>query len=277
MDGKFILNFAPTGLIHSKEITPEVPIAPTEIIEQVLEMIDLGINMVHLHACEPQIGMPTFRKEIYADIISGIRRKNRELIICVSTSGRLFSDFEERSDVLDLKGELKPDFASLTLSSLNFHKEASINSPQMVRELAAKMMRNNIRPELEAFDLGMINYAKYLIRKRLLRPPYYFNLVLGNIAGAQPNLLTFGLMVNELPERSIWSAGGIGGFQLQVNAMAMVAGGGIRVGLEDNVWYDPERTTLASNRDLVERILSIARALKREPYTRREARRVLGV
>ncbi|MHC4424427.1 MAG: 3-keto-5-aminohexanoate cleavage protein, partial [Planctomycetota bacterium] len=105
---------------------------------------------------------------------------NKELIICVSTSGRVFFEFEKRSAVLDLKGELKPDFGSLTLSSLNFNRQASVNTPQMIQDLAKKMLENNIRAELEAFDLGMINYAKYLIRKNLLKPPCYFNLILGN-------------------------------------------------------------------------------------------------
>jgi uncharacterized protein (DUF849 family) len=213
----------------------------------------------------------------YSDIISGIRKKNKTLILCVSTSGRNFPEFEKRSEVLDLKGELKPDFGSLTLSSLNFNKAVSISSPQMINDLAKKMKENKIRPELEAFDLGMINYAKYLIKKGLINPPYYFNLILGNIACAQANLMSLGLMVNELPDGAIWSAGGIGNSQIKINVMAMIAGGGIRVGLEDNIWYDVDRTRLATNRDLVERIVLIAKTLNFRPYTQQEAREVLGV
>jgi 3-keto-5-aminohexanoate cleavage enzyme len=119
MKRKFILNFTPTGLIPTKEMTAEVPLSPEEIVEQVLEVADLGVNMVHLHAREPKTGSPTYKKEIYAEIISGIRRKNRDLVVGVSTSGRHFFEFEKRSEVLDLRGELKPDFGSLTLSSLN--------------------------------------------------------------------------------------------------------------------------------------------------------------
>ncbi len=137
------------------------------------------------------------------------------------------------------------------------------------------MLESGIKPELEAFDLGMINYAKYLIRKGLLKPPYYFNLILGNIACAQPNMLNLGLMVNELPENSLWSVGGIGDWQLQMNAMAIVSGGGVRVGLEDNIYFDQERSRLALNRELVERILLVAKALGREPYSHKEAREIL--
>jgi len=274
---KFIFNFTPTGMIPTKETTPHVPVAPNEIVNQVSEVANLGINMVHLHARDPITGEPTYKKEIYAEIISGIRNKFKDLILCVSTSGRTFSEFEKRSDCLRLEGELKPDFGSLTLSSLNFNNQASISTPQMIQALAREMLERGIRPELEAFDVGMINYAKYLIEKELIHPPYYFNLILGNIACAQANLLNLGLMINELPAGSIWSVGGVGRFQLPMNAAALVAGGGVRVGLEDNIWFDDERTRLVTNRELVGRVLSIAHALGRAPYTGREARELLGV
>ncbi|MGA2315956.1 MAG: 3-keto-5-aminohexanoate cleavage protein [Thermodesulfobacteriota bacterium] len=272
---KFILNFTPTGMIPTKEMTQYVPISPDEIINDVLNVVDLGINMVHLHARDPATGGPTCKKEIYGEIIRGIRKKEKDLILCVSTSGRNFHEFEKRSDCLNLAGELKPDFASLTLSSLNFNNQVSINSPQMIQDLAKKMLERGIRPELEAFDLGMINYARYLIHKGLLQPPYYFNLILGNIACAQADMLHLSLMIKELPEGSIWSVGGVGDYQLHMNALAIVAGGGVRVGLEDNIWYDTERTRLTTNRDLVERIVSIAKAMGREPFSPKEARDLL--
>lgn len=277
MNNKFIFNFTPTGMIPNKEQNPNVPIQPQEIIDQVIEAAELGINMVHLHARDPETGLPTYKKDIYAEIISGIRRKNKSLILGASTSGRDFSEFEKRSEVLELKNDAKPDFASLTLSSLNFNKQASINSPDMIQSLAKKMKQNNIRPELEAFDIGMINYSKYLIRKKLITPPYYFNLILGNIACAQANLLNLGLMINDLPEQSVWSVGGIGNAQLSMNSMALVAGGGVRIGLEDNIWYDDKRTELATNISLLERIVIISKSLGLQPYSSKEAKQVLGI
>jgi uncharacterized protein (DUF849 family) len=137
------------------------------------------------------------------------------------------------------------------------------------------MLERGIKPELEAFDLGMINYAKYLIQKGLLEPPYYFNLILGNIACAQADILHLGLMINELPEDSIWSVGAVGDSQLRMNSIAIAAGGGVRVGLEDNIWYDEERTKLATNRELVERVVYIAKSMGREPLSPREARGLL--
>ena len=277
MKKDLIINFTPTGMIPTKDITPRVPVAPGEVVEQVLEVSEIGVNMVHLHAREPKTGLPTYKKEVYAEIIRGLRAKNKDLVIGVSTSGRNFFEFEKRSEVLELEGELKPDFGSLTLSSLNFNKQASVNSPDMIQALATKMMEKGIRPELEVFDLGMINYAKYLIKKGWVKPPYYFNLILGNIACAQANMLSLGLMINELPEGAIWSVGGVGDSQLRMNAMAIVAGGGVRVGLEDNIWYDEDRTRLASNRDLVERVLDIANAMGRQPCTQRTTRERLGL
>ncbi len=274
---KFIFNFTPTGMIPTKKMTRFVPITPTEIIDDTLEAVELGINMVHLHARELNTGLPTYRNEIYAEIIGGIRKYSKDLIICVSTSGRNWSEFDKRSEVLDLKGIYKPDFGSLTLSSLNFNKQASINSPDMIVALASKMLENDIKPELEVFDLGMINYAKYLISKKLITPPYYFNLILGNIACAQANMLSFGLMENELPENSIWSAGGVGDSQLKINTMSLLSGGGVRVGLEDNIWYDKERTKHASNKDLLKRIKNIAETFGKEPFTHKEARAVVGL
>ena len=275
MEDKFILNFTPTGIIPTKEMTPYVPVMPDEIVEQVLEAAELGANMVHLHARDPETGQPTYKKEVYGDIIRGIRNKNKTLVLCVSTSGRFWNEFEKRSEVLNLLGDVKPDCASLTLSSLNFNMQASINTPQMIQSLANKMLERNIRPELEVFDLGMLNYARYLIKKGLLKSPYYFNLILGNIACAQADMLSAGLLVKDLPEGAMWSAGAVGNAQLKMNVMALISGGGVRIGLEDNIWYDKERTRLATNSDLIKRITATAKTLGCKPFSAREVRDLL--
>ncbi|HET9064290.1 MAG TPA: 3-keto-5-aminohexanoate cleavage protein [Gemmatimonadales bacterium] len=277
MPGKFLLNFTPTGMIPTKAMTPEVPIHPAEIVAQVREAVTLGANMAHLHARDPVDGRPTYRPEVYAEIVSGVRLHHPDLVICLSTSGRDFPGFAERAACLDLSGDLKPDMASLTLSSLNFNNQASMNSPDMIKALAARMQERGIKPELEAFDLGMINYAHYLISKGLITPPYYFNLILGNIACAQATLLSLGLMIRELPPDSYWSVGGIGGAQLRMNIIGIADGGGVRVGLEDNIYWDTERTRLASNGELVERLVTIARALGCVPYSLSEARTLLAL
>jgi uncharacterized protein (DUF849 family) len=273
---KLIINFTPTGVIPSKDITPYVPTSPDEIIADVLEARQYGISIVHVHARD-EAGIPTYQKDTYANILRGIRKVAPELILCVSTTGRDFSEFEKRSECLDLDGICKPDMASLTLSSLNFNKQASINSPDMIKSLAKKMLEKNIKPELEIFDLGMINYAKYLHKKGLLQPPFYFNFILGNIACAQANILNLGLMINELPEESIWSVGGVGDSQLKMNIIGMANGGGIRVGIEDNIWLTPKREKLATNMDLLKRIYTIAQALEIDIAKPEEAREMLQI
>jgi uncharacterized protein (DUF849 family) len=235
-----------------------------EIVDQVLEASEIGITMVHLHARDPQSGMPTYRAEVFAEIISGIRKYDQELIIVVTLSGRNISEFEKRSEPLTLEGDLKPDMGSLTLSSVNFNKETSVNTPQMITALAEEMQRRHILPELEVFDSGMINYAKYLEKKGLLTPPHYFNLIFGNVACAQANLLHVGVLLADLPPGSIYSLGGIGDYQMMINSLAVAAGAGVRVGIEDNIWYDTKRTVLARNSDLIKRIHTLADIHERE-------------
>ncbi|WP_422351717.1 3-keto-5-aminohexanoate cleavage protein [Flagellimonas sp.] len=264
MGENLVVNFTPTGMIPTKEMTPHVPVVVPEIIDQVLEASELGITMVHLHARDAKTGVPTYKKDIYGQIIEGIRKYEPELVICVSLSGRNFSEFEKRSEPLFLEGSLKPDMGSLTLSSLNFNATASTNSPEMIQKLAKAMLDRGIVPELEAFDIGMINYAKYLAKKGLIQPPFYFNLILGNIACAQANLLNAGVMINDLPEQSHWSLAGIGNAQLKMNSIGIAMGGGVRVGIEDNIWYDTKRTKLASNKDLIQRIHTLAQANERK-------------
>jgi uncharacterized protein (DUF849 family) len=277
MENNLIINFTPTGMIPTKSMTPHVPVSVSEIVEDVHQASSLGITMVHLHARDPITGVPTFKKEIYGKIVEGIRKYAPYLVICLSLSGRDFSELEKRSDPLFLEGNLKPDMGSLTLSSLNFNKTASMNSPDMIRDLAALMKEKGIVPELEAFDIGMINYAKYLIKKELLQPPYYFNLLFGNIACSQTNLLHTGVMINDLPPNSFWSLAGIGVDQLKMNSLSIAIGGGVRVGLEDNIWYDTQRTVLATNTNLIKRIHTIANANGREIMSPQEFRQKMNL
>ncbi|PWH83247.1 3-keto-5-aminohexanoate cleavage protein [Algibacter marinivivus] len=277
MKNDLIINFTPTGMIPTKEMTPHVPVIVSEIVEDVHAACEIGITMVHLHARDAVTGVPTYKKEVYADIIAGIRKYAPELVICVSLSGRDFSEFEKRSDALLLDGDLKPDMGSLTLSSLNFNKTASVNAPDMVFNLAAKMKEKGIVPELEAFDIGMINYAKYLERKKVLQAPYYFNLLFGNIACSQANLLHSGVMINDLPENSFWSLAGIGNEQLKMNSLSIAVGGGVRVGIEDNIWFDAERTKLTTNSELLERVHLIANANGRGVMTPKDFRKKMNL
>jgi 3-keto-5-aminohexanoate cleavage enzyme len=272
---KIIINFTPTGIIPKKTDTPHVPISPEEIIRDVETACALGISMVHLHARNSDDQSSSNRKEIYGEIIAGIRSFAPELIICVSTSGRIINNFESRSDVLSLEDNLKPDMASLTLSSLNFNKSASINEPSTILALAGRMKEKGIKPELEIFDLGMVNYFNYLIKKGLLSPPYYANLILGNIACAQGDLLHIGCMIKDFHEGTFFSLGAVGNAQLKINSLAIAMGWGVRTGLEDNYWHDETRSKLTTNLELLKRIHEIIAANEKVFMSPQELRQKL--
>lgn len=272
-----IVNFTPTGMIPTKSMTPHVPVTPSEIAEDVHEACEIGITMVHLHARDEVSGEPTYKAEVYGRIIEKVRQFAPDLVICVSLSGRNFPELEKRSEPLQLTGGLKPDMGSLTLSSVNFNRTASISEPETIQGLARIMQERGILPELEAFDAGMINYAKYLEHKGLLTPPHYFNLLLGNVACAQADLLHLGVMVRDLPPGALWSVAGIGDAQRSMNAIGIASGGGVRVGLEDNIWYDSRRTKLARNAELVRRVHALAEANERPVMQPAALRGLLGL
>jgi 3-keto-5-aminohexanoate cleavage enzyme len=271
-----IINLAPTGMLPTKANVPHVPLSPEEIIADVCHCISLGASMVHLHA-RALDGAPTANAGVYAEIISGIRRNAPEVVVITTTSGRSGFHLEQRASTLFLEGAAKPDMASLTTGSVNFQAGASVNDPATIRRLAEIMQERGIKPELEIFDLGMINYAWVLIEKGLIEPPFYFNIILGNIASAQARLSHLAAILGDLPPQSFWSLGGIGRFQLHANALGVVLGHGVRVGLEDNIWLDAERTKPASNADLVGRIVRQAAAFGRSIATPSYVRQQLGL
>lgn len=246
---KILINFCPTGMVPQKKHTPYVPISPNEIIEQTHEAFEEGITIAHLHARD-QEGVPTYLKNTYRNIFEGVRKHCPELVICGSTSGRNFPEFEKRSEVI----ELSPDMCSLTLSSLNFLRQASVNAPDMIISLAEKMKEYGVVPELECFDMGMINYGKYLIKKGIIDGPIYWNLLFGNIAGFQPTLSQMGAALQEIDNDHYASLAGLGEYQFPVNSTAIAMGYGVRVGLEDNIWWDAEKSKKCTNLELVKRI-----------------------
>lgn len=255
-----IINFTPTGMVPTKDMTPHIPVSSSEIIEQVHQAFELGITMVHLHARDEITGEPVSSAADYEKITTGIKKHCPSLIIGLSLSGRTVSEFEKRSECI----ELYPDMGSLTLSSLNFAKQASVNSPETITRLAKKMLAFGVKPELEVFDLGMINYSNYLIKKGLLKPPYYYNVLFGNIAGLQVDFSHMGAALNDLPEDSYWAFAGLGDNQLKANTCAIAFGGGVRIGLEDNLYFDTNKDKKATNLELLKRIHHLATIFERK-------------
>jgi uncharacterized protein (DUF849 family) len=274
--GKLIINLAMTGWVPTRAQSPHVPISVEEIVAVGCAGVASGASILHLHA-RGDNGEPSYDAKRYAAIIGGIRAQHPQVVITATSSGRRTSDLMQRTVALHLDGVEKPDMASLTLGSMNFTDGASVNDPQTIQRLAAIMRERGVKPELEVFDLGMIHYAKVLIGKGLLEPPYYFNLILGNIATAQTNLLHLATLLQELPADSVCAIGGIGRFQQAANNLAAVLADGARTGLEDNLWLDTARTQLATNTQLVERVAAVARAAGREIATPEETRQRLGL
>ncbi len=271
-----IVNLAPTGLVPTRAQTPHVPLTADEVAADCARCHAAGASMFHLHPRAAD-GSPSCDRAAFGELVAAVRQRVPDAIVVTTTSGRRAPEVDLRAASLGLEGDQRPDMASLTLGSLNFSSEASVSTPATVTRLAAIMRERGIRPELEVFDLGMVNFAKLLIDKGLIEPPFYFNILLGNVASAQASLLHLGTLVSDLPPLSIWSVAGIGRHQALANALGVVVGHGVRTGLEDNLWLDDGRTMLATNLQLVQRIAAQAVALGRPLASTAQARRRLGL
>jgi len=276
MNDELIINVCPTGMIPTRSDTPHVPLTPEEVAADVRRCADLGASIVHIHPRDVH-GLPTQSVERAAEFFRAIRAQVPDIVLCATTSGRLVPDLEPRAAVLAIEGDIKPEMASLTLGSLNFPKQASINAPDTIRGLCARMAERNIVPEWEVFDLGMIDFARYLRDHGLLGGPVYANILLGNLGTLSATPVNLALAVERLPAGALWAGAGIGRFQLSVNKWAIEMGGHVRVGLEDNIWWDDDRTELATNPRLVERLVAMGRALGREPATPAQVRNRLEI
>ena len=260
---KKIINFTPTGTQTTRE-NSYAPLLPNEIIEEVHEASELGISIVHLHVRDEETLKNTYKKEVYSKIIEGIKKHCPELLICVSLTGRNFPELEKRSEVL----QLYPDMGSLTMSSLNFPTGTAINEPEMILLLINEMEKYGVQPEIECFDSGMLNYTNYLISKNILNPPHHINVILGNIYNGQCDLNTLSSIKNKTPNNSYVCLGGIGSQQLKSTTYGLLDFDGVRIGLEDNLYYrDKEKTT---NMELLKRTHRIMNELDMVHYTSKE-------
>jgi 3-keto-5-aminohexanoate cleavage enzyme len=260
---KKIINFTPTGT-QTTRTNSLAPLIPNEIIDSVHEANEIGISIVHLHARDEVTLENTYKKEIYQKIIEGIKKYCPDLLICVSLTGRNFPELEKRSEVL----QLLPDMGSLTMSSLNFPSGASVNQPNMILSLIDEMDKYGVQPEIECFDSGMLNYTNYLISKNILKAPYHINVILGNMYNGQCELGTLSAIKSNLPTNSYTCLGGIGSQQLKATAYGLLDFDGIRIGLEDNLYYrDREK---AANRGLLKRAHRLMNELDMTHYTSAE-------
>lgn len=268
---KLIINAAITGTVLYKSSTPHLPTSIDEIVECAVQVREAGASIIHLHARNADQS-PCYDPAVYIEVVGRIREATG-LIINVSLSGRYVADVATRAAAL----AAGPDLASLTVGSMNFISGPSVNAPDTIRELAARIYAAGAVPELEIFEAGFANFASYLARKGDLRPPHYANIILGSLGAAPLDLLGLGHIIGLLPAGTTWSVGGLGQFQLDANVMGIAAGGHVRVGLEDNIHFDRDRADLADNARLVDRISRIGREMGREPATPAEAREIIGL
>ena len=271
-----IVNLAPTGMVPTKELTPHVPISPQEIADDVGRCAALGASIIHLHARDEQ-GRPTTRAEYMAPLVEAVRCVDPALVVCVTTSGRFATSIDDRAAVLDLSGSAKPDMASLTLGSNNFVQQASVNAPDTIRGLATCMRERGIKPELEAFEPGMLTFGHYLAEKGLLESPWYVNVLLGNLGTSPATPASLAAFLALLPPGAAFAVAGIGRFQTAANLLGIASGGHVRVGIEDNLWWDRGRTRLATNAELVERVRRAAELAERPLATPAQTRALLGL
>jgi len=268
---KLIITCALTGAEVTKEQNPAVPYTVEEMAQSAYEAYMAGASILHIHVREDD-GTPTQSKDRFKVILDAIREKCPDAILQVTTGGAVGMSDEERLAPV----ELKPEMATLDAGTINFGDEVFVNSFPSLINFAKKMKEYNVKPEIEVFDRGMVENAKRLLKMGLLEAPLHFDFVLGVPSGMPADIDSLTYMVRSLPEGSTWTVAGIGRYQLPMAVYAILLGGHVRVGLEDNIYYNKGELA-KSNAQLVERVVRIAKELGREIATPQEARRILNI
>lgn len=267
---KLIITAALTGAEVTRAQQPALPITPDEIGQAAFECAQAGASIVHVHARHPD-GTPTQDKEVYRRIIAAVRARC-DVIVQVSTGGAVGMTAAERLAPVTLA----PEMATLSMGSVNFGGDVFMNHPADMEAFAQAMRQHGVKPELEIFDSGMLTTASRWLKKGLIDGPLHLDLVLGipgGMAGTPEALL---YLKSQLPPQATWTVAGIGAAQLPLATLAIVLGGHVRVGFEDNVYY--RKGELAtSNAQLVARIARLSGELDRPVATPDEARALLGI
>jgi 3-keto-5-aminohexanoate cleavage enzyme len=269
---KVIITAAISGAEVTKQMNPAVPYTIEEYVREAKLAYEAGASIIHLHARFDD-GTPTQDRDRFKVIIDAIQEACPDVIIQPSTGGATGMTADERLQPT----ELNPEMASLDCGTMNFGgDEIFVNTENMIIEFATRMNERGIKPELECFDKSHIDMALRLVRKGYIKPPLHFNFVLGVNGGATGTPRDLLFMKESIPKGSTFTVSGIGRCQLEMNVMAMLIGGHVRLGLEDNLKYNRERIGV-SNAEFVERIVRIAKELNIEIATPAEARQILGL
>jgi 3-dehydrocarnitine:acetyl-CoA trimethylamine transferase len=288
--GRVFITCAVTGNITRPEQTPHLPITPEEIAEACLGAAEAGAAIAHIHVRDPQTGKPSMELEYYREVVERIRASNTQLIVNLTTGpgGRFVpSDDDPRIAgpgttllVPEARVEhvtaLRPDICTLDLNTMNSGGEVVINTPRSVRRMAIRIAEAGVKPEIELFDSGDVALLHDLIEDGTLTGPALCSFVMGVAYGFQPAPETVLYARNLLPADAEFTAIGIGRASFQSVALSYLAGGHVRVGLEDAIYLD--RGVLApSNAAMVEKARRIVEDLGGQIVGPREAREIIGL
>lgn len=268
---------------------PALPITPQQIAEASLEAARAGAAVVHIHVREPDTGMPSNRPELYAEVVERIREQNETLILNITTGMVGTIVFDEASFPSPGRGTdlvqatervahvlpLRPDICTLDCGTINFREEVFVARLSDLRTMSSLIREAGIKPELEIFDLGGMSQALTLLNEGLIADPPLFQFCLGTASGAPATLPALQSMLSMLPAGAIWAAFGISRWQFPILAQALLLGGHVRVGLEDNIYLSAGQ--LATNEQLVEKAAGLIEMLGFRVATPAEARVALGL
>ncbi|HLL01196.1 MAG TPA: 3-keto-5-aminohexanoate cleavage protein [Myxococcaceae bacterium] len=287
---KVIITCALTGVLAKREQCPYLPYSPAEIGEEARRAYEAGAAVVHIHGREPDTGDQSWSAGIYGQIRDEVRKRS-PIIINFSTGGfnmGVEGDNEKRARLAYVK-ETRPEMAALNMGSMNYAKYSEkrkgfvfdfvFPNPFSDILMAAEFMREGgAKPELECFDLGHIHNAQPLLAMGALKPPLQYSFILGVLGGVAPTAENLAHMARQLTPRDTWEVIGISRVQWPLVMAALVLGGNVRVGLEDNFYLDAAGTQMAKgNGPLVEKAARLARDVGREPMTPDEARAALSL
>ena len=271
---KVIITAAVCGSNPTKEMNPAVPYTPAEIADEVVACSEAGAAIAHVHVRDPDSGTPSHRLDLFEDVVERVRSRCNILLNLTTSGLNLSGDniTERRLEPVTLK----PELASLDVGSVNFSRFTFHNPPEFGEIAANKMRKYGVKPEIEVFDLGHIEQAKDMIDRGLFDRPPYFQLCMGIRWGVPATPEHLLMMHRSLPRDVPWSVLGVGKAQLSMITMAMLLGGNVRVGFEDNI-YLRKGVLAKSNADFVHMACQLAHTLQKEVATPEDARDILNI
>jgi uncharacterized protein (DUF849 family) len=272
-DNKVILTVAPTGAWPSKDDTPHIPLQPKEIAEEIYACWQAGASIAHIHVRDDD-DKSSMDFDKFTETVELVRKTDCNIVLNLTTSGQLGLKDEDRMKHIIA---LKPELASYDCGSMNWaHSTVFENSPRFLEKLGMVMQENNIKPEIEIFDAGMVYNALYYLKKGILKAPLHFQFVLGAPGGMTATVENLMFLKTLIPADSTWGALGIGRGHLPIMYTTLALGGHVRVGMEDNIYYS-KGVLAKSNVDFIERTKRIAAEIDKEIATPDEAREILGL